>query len=197
MNLHEDIRAVIPKLEGWTDADRCIEMADLMLKENPKLCVELGVFGGRTLIAQALTLREVGGGHVFGIDPWTVDAAIEGESEENQKWWSRNVDLNEIYRGTIRAIENLQLGPWTTTIRNTSQNVHGLFSKIDQLLIDGNHSEIASCRDVELYLPKVKSTGIIFFDDVDWPTTKKAVAMLEAACDVIKDGGKYKIFRKR
>ena len=68
---------------------------------------------------------------------------------------------------------------------------------IEMLTIDGNHSELASCRDVRLYLPMVVSGGIVIADDTDWPTTQKAVEMLKAECDTIGGDGHYTIFQKR
>src|SRR5690348_13441140 len=102
------------KLEGWTTPERGIEMAELIVEMKPKVVVEIGVFGGRSLIAQALAIRDnerrgYGKGMIYGIDPWKVDYALEGENVENQKWWKENVDLHGIHKGCMDAIWRLEL----------------------------------------------------------------------------------------
>lgn len=198
MTIKEQILKEIPTLQGWVSAERGIEMAELIIKHRPLICVELGVFGGRSLIAQALALKQNGIGQIYGIDPWKTEAALEGESKPNQEWWSKNVDLHEIHRGTMEAIWRLGLDEWAVVIRAKSQDAADLFvTGIDYLFIDGNHSEIASVRDVNTYLPKVTSEGIIIFDDADWPSTQKALQLLNAECDLIKDSVTYRIYQKR
>ena len=44
--------------------------------------------------------------------------------------------------------------------------------------LDGNHSELLSCRDVELWAPLVAENGYILFDDSSWPTTQAAQQLL-------------------
>lgn len=187
----------IPKMEGWTTPERCVEMAELILETKPKLCVEIGTFGGRTLVAQALALKENGAGTIYGIDPWRVEHALEGENEANRTWWSKNVDLEKIHRGCMEEIWKRGLDQQAVVIRTCSQYCHWLFVDIDVLLIDGNHSEVASCRDVELYLPSVAHGGHVWMDDCDWESTKKAQTLMETQCDVVKDAGHYKLYRKR
>lgn len=198
MTLNEQIKNELPKLQGWTSWERGVEMAELIIKKKPLMCVELGVFGGRSLIAQALALKENGIGQIFGIDPWKVEAAVEGENSANADWWTKNVDLHEIHKGAMEALWRLELDKWAVVIQAKSQDAAGLFlNGIDWLLIDGNHSEVASCRDVDTYLPKVTSEGIIIFDDADWPSTQKALKMLDRECDLLRDAKTYRIYQKR
>lgn len=196
MTLHEQIKAEIPNLEGWVNWERGVEMADLIRKHKPIICVEIGVFGGRSLIAQALALRENGSGKIYGIDPWKKDAAFEGENDANKKWWD-SINLNDIHTGTMQAIWRLGLDDQAIVIRCTSMNAWFLFREgIDHLFVDGNHSEVSSCRDVELYVPLVKSGGIIIFDDTDWPSTQKAVKKMDETCRLIRDATTYRIYQK-
>lgn len=196
--LHDEIKREIPRLEGWVTAERGCEMADIILEKKPKVCVEIGVFGGRSLIAQALALREAKSGVVYGIDPWKVQAAIEGETEANKNWWTNNINLHDIHRGTMEALWRLNLDRWAIVIRARAEDAAGLFrSGIDHLFIDGCHSEVSSVRDVVMYSPLVPAGGTIIFDDADWPSTQKAIAILDGCCDLIKDAGGYRIYRKK
>lgn len=193
--LAEGIRNAVNALQGWTTPERAIEMADLLIEHKCRKYVEIGIFGGRTLIAAAMAMREMNiEGMAIGIDPWRVEAALEAENEANRDWW-RKVDLEGIHRGCMSAIWAHHLEPWCTVIRAQSEHVFRLFSGIDALLIDGNHSEPVSVRDVLNYLPSVLDGGIVIMDDCDWQSTKAAQKMLEEVAECIKDAGHYRIFK--
>ncbi len=183
------------KLEGWTDAERGYELAEMVLKTRPEIIVEIGVFGGRSLVAMALALQQLGRGRIYGIDPWKKQATTETEQGANRKWWN-SVDLNLIHNKAMKAIWELNLDPYVVIIRSESQFVANLFPTIDYLNVDGNHSEVASVADITNYLPRVRSGGIVFMDDINWPTTAKAVAMIKESCREIKDLGSAKFFEK-
>lgn len=185
--------------EGWMEFERMMEMAQLILDTGPSVVCELGVFGGRSFITQALALKENGHGKIYGVDPWKLEKAIEGENDANVNWWKNNVDLNVIHQYCVNALWKYELDKHATIIRSASQDCYELFKKIDILNVDGNHSEVASCRDVTLYLPMVKPGGYVWFDDCDWATTKAAQNWLEDACEIVKvsPDGHYKLYRKR
>jgi predicted O-methyltransferase YrrM len=187
--------------EGWMEAERMIEMAQLVLDQKPKLIIEIGVFGGRSFISQALALKENGQGKIIGIDPWKTEAAIEGESEANINWWRNNVDLNTIHQYCMTAIWKYSVNNHVVVVRSPSQTAASIFScnSVDILFIDGNHSEEASLRDANFYVPLVKRGGFIWCDDCDWPTTKKMQDVIETSCDTAKvsPDGHYKLYRVR
>ena len=182
-----DIRRIIPGLPGWTSPERCCEMADAVFETRPKICVELGVFGGRSLIAQGLALKHAGCGVIAGIDPWSVHDALEGECDANKDWWSK-VDLNKVHQTCMEAIWSNGLQSHVSVIRNASQHAAALFGEIDMLMIDGNHAEEPCLRDVGTWVPKVRKGGYIFADDSDWPSTQKGYARLRELADVVAIG---------
>ncbi len=196
-DLRETITREVNGLDGWTTPERAVEMAELIVEHRPTICVEIGVFGGRSLIPTALALRHNNQGTVYGIDPWKTEAALEAENEANQSWWKNNVNLEEIHSKTMKAIWRLGLDQWAVVIRARSEHCPRLFGMVDWLFLDGNHSEVASSRDVRLYLPMVVSGGIVIADDTDWTTTRKAVGMIEDECDRIGGDGHYTIYKKR
>lgn len=192
------IEETVPKMEGWCSEEKALAMAELVLEQKPLTVVEIGVFGGRSLIPQAMALRENGAGRIYGIDPWQLDAAIEGDNgKENDDWWIQNVKLNEIHQLCMTEIWKHQLEERCVIIRAGSQYCTNLFKKIDLLHIDGNHSELTSCRDVQLYGPKVRKGGFIWFDDTDWNTTKKAVQIMEEMADKVRSVGACSLYQKR
>lgn len=195
--MYEEIERICMPLDGWTTFDRLKQMADLIGNRDPKIVVELGVFGGRSFLAQAIALKHYKcNGQIYGVDPWRKAAAIEGENSANAGWWG-TIDIEAIHRATMKAMWDAGLEPWATVIRSESQNCHPLFNFIDILNIDANHSEIASCRDVANYLPRVRKDGFIWFDDADWSTTHKAQQIVEQQCDIIMDNGHWKLYRKK
>jgi predicted O-methyltransferase YrrM len=197
-HIHAAINHYIPVMEGWLTPERGCEMAELIIDNKPELLVEIGVFGGRSLVACAMALRENHKGKIWGIDSWRVDDAIEGKDEkEDREWWEKKIVLDDIHRGCMKAIWDHHLEPWAVIIRSASQYCYDLFKNIDQLYIDGSHSEVASCRDVELYLPRVAVGGLIWFDDTGWRSTQKALQMMNAKCDIVRDNDSYRLYRKR
>ena len=197
-NLHDQIRAAITPMEGWCWPEKALALADLILSTQPQIVVEIGVFGGRSLIPQAMALRTNGAGMIYGIDPWKLEAALEGENgPESEAWWRNNVNLHDIHRKCVEEIWRHGLDDWCVLLRCPSQRAVTLFPSIDILHLDGNHSELASCRDVELYLPRIKHGGHVWMDDTDWQTTQRAVGLLEESTERIASVGACRLYRKR
>lgn len=214
MSLPEHIKSAIeqyvPTLEGgdWAPMERRCELAELIVDTKPRVVVEIGTFGGASAIPQGFALRDNNdGGCLYCIDPWNVSYAIEGEWQDNEDWWKKKIDIHAIHRKCMEAIWAHNLDEWIVVLRAPSQYCYRIFPEIDILLIDGNHSEIASYRDAKLYVPRVKSGGYIWCDDLDWQvktvggmtinSTQKAANLIEEACEVVKEFGNMKLFRKR
>lgn len=190
MSLLERVIALLPKIHGWCSDAKAKFFVEHILAEKPSVCVEIGVFGGSSLIPQAMALAENGMGGIIGIDPWTKDAALESMiAEEHREWWAK-VDLEEIYRSCCEHIKALGLSDRVVLKRAKARDVFMEFQDddIDLLHIDGNHSEDIALQDATLYLPKVRSGGTIVFDDIHWAeggnvTVRKALTFLLEHCD--------------
>lgn len=149
---------------------------------------------------QALAMRDNGRGRVIGIDSWKNADAMEAGNDptddpRDAEWWSK-CDLHSVHKDCMEQIWKLGLDKWVTIIRSTSQDAAYLVPRMDCLTIDGNHSEIASVRDVSLFLPKLNQNGYLFFDDTDWPQTQKALKMVKEKCKLHSSYGTYAIFAK-
>lgn len=196
------IEAEIPPLEGWATVEKAKAMVELILETIPAVAVEIGVFGGKSLIPQAMAFREIGSGFVIGIDPWTSESAVEGESDpENKEWWGKAVDFHVIHRLCMEAVHKLKLDPWLRILRMTAEEALDLqmfkagSRTIDILHVDGNHSEVASVRNVLDYLPLVTPGGYVWFDDSDWETTQPAVKLMDTYADRVKQVGNCVLFK--
>lgn len=191
-----DALATMP--HGWCTPDKALAMADLILAVQPETVVEIGVFAGRSIIPQALALRHIKRGIIYGIDPWRREDTVEGNLPPIDKdWWSK-VDLEDIHRICMETIWRLGLTEHCIIIRSASQYCPKLFAGgIDILHVDGSHSTEASVRDVHLYLPQVSQGNHVWFDDASWATTKEAVTLLEKSCGIVDKIGDCTLFRKR
>lgn len=179
----------IPSMHGWCTVEKGQAMAKLIVENKPETIVEIGVFGGRSLMPMAFACQFVNYGKVYGIDPWSVDAALKDVQEKaNLDWWAK-VDYEEIYKYCLRAIIEHDATSVATLFRTTSEKASFLLDKVDMLHIDGNHSEALSTQDVFLWLPKIPSGGYIWLDDIGGFATKNAERLLEERCERITEIG--------
>ncbi len=193
----EKLKAIIDsgeyeKIEGWCTKEKALKMASLI---NPNdFCIELGVWGGRSLLPMCFMTKN----RVIGIDAWSKDSALEGEnSEVNDEWWSK-INYEKMFSYTKELLTKYKCNN-SRLIRAKSNEVHNNFKdeSIDFLHQDSNHSEIISCQEVELYHKKVKKNGIWVFDDTNWDTTQKAQKLLESyGYKEIYDSGSWKIYKR-
>lgn len=168
MKLFSDITELVPKLHGGTWPHQVVKaqtLAGLVIGLRPKIIVEIGVFGGASLIPMAMALRETGSGVVWGIDPWENAASVEGQDGGNAEWWAK-LDHVAIMHDFLSVVNDIGLGGVIETHRKRSDDVTpppviGIFH------CDGNHGPQA-LRDVQRYAPNVRVGGIAILDDLDW-----------------------------
>ncbi len=176
----EEAFKAMPQLEGWCSQQKASILIDLIYLIDAKKIVEIGVFGGKSLVPMAFALKEKGGGKAYGIDPWQKEDSIEGMTGVNEEWWGQ-VDHEGIYQNLKHQIRVFGLEAYLELIRSNSEKADPIFD-IDLLHIDGNHSEKASLIDVIKWVPLVRTGGVIIFDDVNWVTTRLAVEWLDQTC---------------
>ena len=195
--LESRIRQMVPTLPGWCSSEKALHMAESICRNLPVVCVEIGVFGGRSLLPMALACRHLGRGHVFGVDPWCETDSLEGMTHPDEiAFWSQ-IKHDQIFLDCQRAINQANLAATCSLIRSTAAQSADLFDRIDLLHIDGNHHEQSAIRDVRLYLPKVADGGDIWVDDADWDSTQLAIRLLHEECDLVHNYGTYLHLRKR
>jgi hypothetical protein len=187
------------EIPGWLTPEVGAAMRNLIWKTKPEVCVEIGVFAGKSLINTALALKENGHGVVYGIDPWRLDVALAGASPDEFDW--NKADLDAVHYDCMRAIWDHGLEEYAVVIRSTSHACRKLFEyqvepEIDILYIDGGHSEESSCRDVEDYLRMVPWRGHIWMDDTNYASLSKAIGIVEQQCQLVKDFGHARLYKK-
>jgi len=186
------LKSTHEKIEGWCSKEKALTMASL-IKPND-FCVELGVWGGRSLLPMCLTTKNI----VIGVDAWSKESSLEGvNSSLNDEWWAK-IDYEKMFQYTKNLLTKYNCNN-ARLFRAKSKDVVNHFKdeSIDFLHQDSNHSEEISCEEVELYKNKVKKNGIWVFDDTDWETTKKAQNLLvNYGYREIHDSGQWKVYQK-
>lgn len=167
-------------LEGWCTKNKASVLMDLAFMLKPATIVEIGVWGGKSLIPMAYALRANQQGKIYGIDPWDSIESIKGMDGINYDWW-KSIDHYKILQGLQLKIIEFSLQDYIILLKTTSEQAPLLYN-IDILHIDGNHSEQASFLDVNKWVPHVRSGGIIVFDDITWGTNANAVKWLDENC---------------
>lgn len=201
-DLKKGVCDALPNMYGWCTKEKAIEFIDLVLEVKPDICVEIGVFGGKSLFPVASALKFLNQGIVVGIDPWNKDEIIPYfdtvKDKAHIEWWSK-VKMDHVYYSCLNMLSQYQLEDYVATLKTTSAFACAAIGDIDILYIDGNHNETISNRDVQLYLPKVRSGGYIWLNDSLWTDLQSSVDLLSEECDFIKviDGGNCILFRKR
>lgn len=166
--LKAKVAAKLPAIHGWCSAEKSDAMIDLILNTKPKVCVEIGVFAGSSILPTASALKCLGRGKVYAIDPWKTNECLRGMKESaHLEWWS-NVNLNDIYLLFIKLLREEKISEYCKVLKMSSKEAVDFVPKtIDILHIDGNHCEEAALFDAQTYIPKVKPGGYIWFDDID------------------------------
>ena len=187
---------------GWCTQEKANRFIDLVLEVKPQLCVEIGVFGGASLLPTACALQFLGQGVVIAIDPWDKIECIRyldpDRDKVNLKWWA-HINMDHIYFMFSKLIHQFELEKTCIALRATSKKAAPLIGIIDILHIDGNHEPRVAEQDVQLYLPKVRHGGYIWFNDALWPSLQGAVDLLSRFCDIVDsvDNGNCILFKKR
>ena len=178
--------AYMDQLEGWCSYKKASILMDIVLKTKPQKILEIGVYGGKSLVPMAYALKVNGSGIVYGIDPWDTQASLQYvANESNIAYWGW-LDHLALMNGLINKITLFDLENEIQLIRTTSEKADLIYD-IDILHVDGNHSDNTSYLDVTKWVPLMKKGGWIIFDDMTWHengkyTTARAVDWLNEHC---------------
>jgi hypothetical protein len=188
MDHKAELLTKVPNMNGWCDPAKSTHIFDTVYSRDAKVCVELGVFAGRSLIAFGLAQakRAVSDPSTkritYGVDTWAAQHAMDNNDSANAKWWA-GINYSSIKRecevtvSELKINKHIQLEHMSTI--KAYQTIEG---PVDVLHIDGNHSRWDSVRDVTMWVDRVRPGGIIYFDDEDWDTTKNAQELLLVKC---------------
>lgn len=181
------IDAQLTSLPGWCTphkAKRIMRIAFETASFSGERAVELGVYGGRSLVALAMGFKLAGGGSIDGIDSWSGEDCLEGDqSDVDKKLWGQDTDYEALVKHTIDGVKRFDVQDFARVVRKRTADALGDYEdgSLDLIHLDSNHSELVSCRDVTAWLPKMAKRSVWIADDTNWPSIQRALGMLEAA----------------
>jgi predicted O-methyltransferase YrrM len=192
LTTEQRILACLETTDGWCTAKKALWLADLILRGRVANVLEVGIFGGKSLIPMALAVQANGGaGRVIGVEPWSAAVAVaEATNETNDAWWS-SVDFAQIKTRFFANAARYGVLPLIKIFETDSETALAIFERegpqFELVHIDGAHSPERALRDAQCWLKLVKPGGAIVFDDIAWPSVKAAREFLQGACDVIEE----------
>lgn len=194
-----NLNPIINSLQGWCTEIKAQRLYDLIIESDSKITIELGAYGGRSLIPMALAHKEKGSGFCIGVDAWHKNACLGGNnSPANDEWWSK-VNFEQIHNELTRTIDKYELNDYCGTLRLRSQTV-GLMTAdniIDVLHQDSAHNIQTIIAELDLWIPKLKMGGYWVADDTDWVEAKEGYAKLpEYGMELIEDYTSWQIWKK-
>ncbi len=159
---------VFQELEGsWCSREKASLLMDCVFLTRPKVCVEVGVFTGSSLLPVAVTLKHLKRGKVFAVDAWDNEEAVRYSKKEdaNKMWWS-SIDMKAALRAFSQSIDAWKLNSYVRIIAKPSVDAVFFVPSIDFIHIDGNPSKEGFLQDLLDYLPKVKVGGYVLFSNL-------------------------------
>jgi len=169
MKLFEQIKEIVALPHGWCTIEKAYTLANLVLCEKPQTVVEIGVWSGKSMMPMALACKANGDGMVWGIDPYSGAASVEGQTGDNAHWWGKTITpkiYDEMYEIAKTVIYTYEAAAFCQILRCKSDDLTP-FQQIDLLHVDGNHGPQA-LKDVQRFSPMVPIGGHVVLDDLSW-----------------------------
>lgn len=162
----------------YTTANELFKLNALAKELGRKsVAVEIGSYIGASSLMIALGLGR--DSRLICIDTWQNDAMTEG-----------NWDSFEVFKKNTHKVGH-KIDPW----RMTSVEAGKIFNeKIDFVFIDGDHSYEGVKQDVDLWLPRLKSGGIIALHDIEWAEGVKRVLVEDVRPYISREGSLPNLF---
>lgn len=191
------VRLGLERLEGWCWEAKAQTMYECAVREGARVMVEVGVYGGRSLVPLIMAARETGG-YVWGVDAWSNGVATTiPYGEANNRFWAED-DLGRVKSKLFGFLGEHQLGGWVGLVEASSLAALPLFAdgSVDLLHVDAAHSVLDEARDVASWLMKLRKGGVLIIDDTDRADVEPAVRIAESVCETLHTDAKYVVMRK-
>ena len=188
-------------MQGWCCEEKQEDLFHYIDLYNCKKGLEIGVFGGSSFIRAGMMFK-ANGGKITGIDPYCAEDSNRYDEEGANKEWWRTVDYEKIKVGCLLAIQTFGLKKVCDLLVTNSDDYCDKVedNSLDFIHIDGNHTEVQSTLDCELYLPKLKVGGILVMDDIEWESVRKARQWLNEHCKMLVErninGNSWGVYEK-
>lgn len=192
-------------LHGWCEEEKMLKLYELVkqcseeIKDTVPLSVELGIFGGRSLLPMAYAHKELRKGFALGIDSWDNVTPTEGSNAPaNNEWWSK-LDIGSVFASFNRATLKSEWSGNVKYLKGRSDAFAKDFAdeSITILHQDSNHNSEVITKELELWSPKVKTGGYWIADDTNWVEAKEGYGKLPAyGFELVEDFGTWQMWKK-
>lgn len=148
------------QIDGWLSDREALGLYQMAAS----LCeyagiVQIGSWQGKSTYCLASGLHT---GFVYAIDPFNGDAGKDKDSSQEYAEKKEEKDLSEIFLSNMKrlgVITKIQMR------KGYSKQLSHLFSNINALFIDGDHSIEGCLSDYNLYADKIVAGGFLAFHD--------------------------------
>lgn len=200
----DKVGATVITLNGWCTPEKAQWIARWMVEHRCVSAVDIGVFGGRSLVAMGFAMQQLAKerpgwpGKVIGIDSYSNQDCVEGEESAAGKDYWKNLDLALVRKNAEDAIEQHGLKEICSLLIMTGVQAVDRFTDgtLDLVHVDGSHSEAESTRDVKLWWPKLRPGGLMVMDDTNWPTVKAARELAASLGKMVHHHEQWEAFQK-
>ena len=157
---------------GWFEAEALYSAAVAIAPEGAYF-VEVGAWKGRSASYMAVEIANSGKLIAFDVVDHFRGSAEVGHQTDH-----------DVQNGTLRAAFERYTAPVkdyiSGIIEDDSVAAAGRFKdgSLDFIFIDAGHDQESVEKDVLAWLPKLKPTGVIAGDDINWPGVRAAVDTL-------------------
>ncbi|MBN2420275.1 MAG: FkbM family methyltransferase [Deltaproteobacteria bacterium] len=145
------------------------------------LFLELGSWKGRSALWLAENILTGGNSRIICVDVWDV-SRWDLKSSETQQLLSNPKRMEELkietlYETFLNNTKNLRhkIVPMRMRTVDALKEFVKNDTKFDFIFIDADHSENAVYEDFSLSYECIKSSGIIYFDDLSWVSVQNAI----------------------
>lgn len=187
-NYKEETYAMMEPIPGWCSKEKTVFLMDTLVQLDKPVCLEIGVFAGKSMIPILRTLQYLQGGNYIGIDSWNSDAAVEGflVTDPNYVWW-KGLDYDNLHTCAKGILQQNDMANICKLIHQRSDEVYLNFedNTFDFIHLDGNHNQQNAFDDAKNFLPKLKNGGLILLNDPNWFSMAKALVFLLERCDIL------------
>lgn len=166
IDLFQKVLDANAKIDGWCEPAKSLTLASIIVATRPDVCLEIGLWKGKSFSAMALACKAVNHGICIGVDAWSKEAGIAAQTTEKDREWWAGIDFEAVYREFTANMAALDVEKFIRVERKESRmyqppNGLGLVS------IDGAHDQTA-LYDMMKVAPCVSMGGFIVTDDTNW-----------------------------
>lgn len=207
-NKIREIHSLIPQdFGGGCSHQKAILMALLIRNYELKKTADIGVYRGRSLFPQAIAHQLFSKGMVYGIDPYSNEAAIQNDRPDLQTALDEFVkvtDFQMLYNDVSSIISKNSYENHCMIVRKKSSEAAVDFknsnTRFGLVHIDGNHDTAFVMEDVNNYFPLLDERSFIVLDDISWDSVKPAFSLLNTEMIFISElndeANDYALFAK-